>query len=375
VPVNRPRENPGSASRPRLTIVIVNYESWADTVRLLGSLASQPEVQGGACEVVVVDNASRGPVPAELSSPRPGVRLIARTDNGGFAAGVNAGWQAARSPWFLVLNPDVEVAAGFVHRVFDRLDRFDARGDDAPGIVGFGLLNADGSTQGSVGRFPSLARSIREQFIPRSRRKYQPGWRSRAGRVDWVTGACMLVNAAVIDDVGGMDEDFFLYHEEVAFCRVARRRGWQVEFEPGVSVVHRDPLQNRAISPKMRVIIRHSKLLYFRKHLPRWEFRTLAAIVRLESAIRGGWSVLRGRRDEAGAWAAIVEIAGRLRRGRSVRGREVLLLAESIARPPDETGSGDAQEPRGSRESPEMHSRPARRPRRARRTGGKPLGR
>jgi N-acetylglucosaminyl-diphospho-decaprenol L-rhamnosyltransferase len=368
VPVNRSRENPGSASRPRLTIVIVNYESWADTVRLLGSLAIEPEVHGGACEVVVVDNASRGPVPAELSNPRQGIRLIARTDNGGFAAGVNAGWQAARSPWLLVLNPDVELAAGFVHRIFGRLDQYDARGADAPGIVGFGLQNADGSTQGSVGRFPSLARSIREQFIPRSRRKYQPGWRSRAGRVDWVTGACMLVKTAAIADVSGMDEDFFLYHEEVAFCRVARRRGWQVEFDPGVSVVHRDPLQNRAISPKMRVIIRHSKLLYFRKHLPRWEFRMLAAIVRLESAIRGRWSVLGGRREEAGAWAAIAWIADRLRRGESVRGREVLLVAESIAGPAEKAGGG-VGEPR------ELHSRPARRQPRARRTGGRSLER
>ena len=65
-----------------------------------------------------------------------------------------------------------------------------------PGIVGFGLRNPDGSPQGSVGVFPTLARSIREQFIPRSRRKYQPGWRIRSGRVDWVTGACMLVNSA-----------------------------------------------------------------------------------------------------------------------------------------------------------------------------------
>ncbi len=368
MPVNRSRENPGSASRPRLTIVIVNYESWADTIRLLGSLASEPEVHSGVCEVVVVDNASSGPVPTELSDPRPGIRLIARTDNGGFAAGVNAGWHAAHSPWLLVLNPDVELAAGFVHRIFDRLDQYDARGAEAPGIVGFGLQNADGSTQGSVGRFPSLARSIREQFIPRSRRKYQPAWRSRAGRVDWVTGACMLINASLIAEVGGMDEDFFLYHEEVALCRVAERRGWRVEFDPTVSVVHRYPLQNRAISPKMRVITRHSKLLYFRKHLPRWEFRTLAAIVRLESAIRGGWSVLGGRREEAGAWAAIAGIADRLRRGGSVRGREVLLAAESIAGTAEKSGGG-VGEPR------ELHSRPARRPRGARRTGGRPLER
>jgi GT2 family glycosyltransferase len=127
-----------------------------------------------------------------------------------------------------------------------------------------------------------------------------------------------------------MDEDFFLYHEEVAFSRVAQRRGWRVEFDPSVSVVHRHPLQNRAISPKMRVITRHSKLLYFRKHLPRWQFRTLAAIVRMESAIRGRWSSILGRFDEARAWAVIGEVALDLRLDRSVRGRDVLRLAESV---------------------------------------------
>ena len=143
-----------------------------------------------------------------------------------------------------------------------------------------------------------------------------------------------------------MDEDFFLYHEEVAFCRVAQRRGWRVEFDPSVSVVHRHPLQNRAISPKMRVITRHSKLLYFRKHLPRWQFRTLAAIVSLEAAIRGGWSVharTPGRgtglgRDRARSPVGCVAV-------RSVRGRDILSLAESIARPVGPVG-GRAGVPR-----------------------------
>ena len=88
---------------------------------------------------------------------------------------------AARSPWLLVLNPDVEIAAGFLGQVFDRLDHYEAQDSGPPGIVGFGLMNPDGSPQGSVGAFPTLARSIREQFIPRTRRKYQPAWRIRAG--------------------------------------------------------------------------------------------------------------------------------------------------------------------------------------------------
>jgi GT2 family glycosyltransferase len=310
-----------------LTIIIVNYETWPDVVRLVGSLRDEPELGRGACEVVVVDNASRGPIPAELRDEPTGVRLFARPDNGGFAVGVNAGWRAAASPWLLVLNPDVEVSPGFLRRTCARLDHYEAQAGGPPGIIGFGLLNPDGSPQGSVGAFPSLGRSIREQFIPRSRRKYQPARCIRPGRVDWVTGACMLVNSALMTQVGGMDEDFFLYHEEVAFSRVAQQRGWRVEFDPSVSVVHRHPLQNRRISPKMRVITRHSKMLYFRKHLPGWQFRTLTAIVRLEATIRGRWSAIRGRRREARAWRVIGEVARRLRRGDALGGRDVVALA------------------------------------------------
>jgi GT2 family glycosyltransferase len=326
-------------------VIIVNYETWPDVARLVGALTVEPEFLTGRCQVVVVDNASHGPIPAELLVPRTGLRLEARQDNGGFAVGVNTGWRAVRSPWLLILNPDVEIASGFLGLVLARLARYETDRDGPPGIVGFGLRNPDGSPQGSVGVFPSLARSIWEQFLPRSRRKYQPGWRIRPGPVDWVTGACMLVNAVMIAELGGMDEDFFLYHEEVAFSLSARRAGWRVEYDPSVSVVHRHPLQNRAISPKMRVITRHSKLLYFLKHLPRWQFLVLSAIVTAEAAIRGWFTQVLGRPAEFQAWRTIGEIAHRLRRGVAVRGRDVSALAESVAAAKGEPNSEPAPVP------------------------------
>ena len=282
---------------------------------------------------MVVDNASRGSLPEAFSLHRVGQRVIFRPDNAGFAAGVNAGWRVAQSPWLLVLNPDVEVSNGFLGQVFKRLDQFETGSDGPPGIVGFGLRNPDGSPQGSVGVFPDLPRTIREQFIPRSRRKYQPGWRIRSGPVDWVTGACMLVNSRMITELGGMDEDFFLYHEEVAFSRDAQNHGWRVEFDPSVTVIHRDPLQNRPISPMMRVITRHSKLLYFLKHLPRRQFEGLAAIVSVEAAIKGCWSRLFRHPAEVRAWGVIAEITRAMCAGRSPTGRGVLDLAQSVDMP------------------------------------------
>jgi GT2 family glycosyltransferase len=356
---------------PRLSVIIVNYESWPDVARLVAALTAEPEFRAGACQVVVVDNASHGPIPAELLIPRAGLQLEARRDNGGFAVGVNTGWRAARGPWLLILNPDVEIAGGFLGRVLARLARYQTDGDRPPGIVGFGLRNPDGSAQGSVGAFPSLARSIWEQFLPRSRRKYQPGWRIRPGPVDWATGACMLVNAAMIAELGGMDEDFFLYHEEVAFSLSARRAGWRVEYDPSVSVVHRHPLQNRAISPKMRVITRHSKLLYFLKHLPRWQFLVLSAIVTAEAALRGRLTQVLGRSEAARAWRTIGAIARRLRRGVPVRGRDVAAVAEWVAAGPTRpwTEPAAVTRPTDVASDPAATPRPARMRPGARRSG------
>lgn len=314
---------------------MVNYNAWPDVEALVLSLSKSPEVGDGRAEILVVDNGSEGPVPEALRQPPPGVLLFPRGENGGFAVGVNAGWRASRGRWIVLLNPDVVVPEGWLGRVIDRVQADESvvdNGSGAPGVVGFALRNPDGSRQHSVGAFPSLARAIWEQLIPRSRRKYQAGWRTRSGPVDWVTGACALVNARVLEAVGGLDEEFFLYYEEVALCRSARRLGWRVEYDPApaLGVVHLRPLQNRALTPRMRVITRHSKLLYFRKHLPRWQFLGLCAVVRAESRLRGLWARIQGREVECRAWDVVALLERELRKGAAIGGRDVLALADSV---------------------------------------------
>lgn len=138
----------------------------------------------------------------------------------------------------------------------------------------------------------------------------------------------MLVDAGVMRATGGMDEDFFLYYEEVALCRSARALGYRVEFDDEVSAVHLRPLQNRAVSPKMRVIVRHAKLLFFRKYLARWQFFALREIIATEAAIRGLWSSAWGRAEEAQAWRSVGRLTQMMEQGEFPRGREVLAFAE-----------------------------------------------
>ena len=320
IPQNRP-------ITPLLSVVIVNYESWPDVAGLVAGLSGSEGIASGLAEVIVVDNASKSAPPTDLE--RGPVRVIRRSANDGFAAGVNAGREAARGRWLLLLNPDVVTGPDLIDRVLKRAEVAERDGEDGPGVIGFGLRNRDGTRQGSVGVDPCLLRVAVEPFLPRSRRKYKVESGTEPVPAPWVTGACALVDARLLDELGGMDEDFFLYYEEVALCRSARDRGRAVRYDPGVEVVHLRPLQSRPLSPHMRVVTRHSKLLFFRKHRPRIEFLALSWIVGAEAKVRRAWSQLRRRSLEAAAWGAIRDLAVAMRSGGGPKGRQVLEFAEA----------------------------------------------
>jgi len=349
-----------SSDRPLATAIVVNYDAWTETVELAGRLADSTAARAGRLDVLVVDNASPAPPPpvtrtwrrlplsgealgwGELASatsrndepPRSLIWWLPRPINDGFAAGINAGRRYARSPWLWVFNPDVELDSSTIEATLDWLERLDHNRHDHArlGIVGLRLTNPDGSTQPSVGPFPTLARVFRELWLPRNQRKYHPPERVDRGRVDWVTGACVLIRTALLDDLGGMDQDFFLYHEEVALCRSATDRGWIVWFEPDLRATHLHPLQNRPVSTWLRVILRHSKLLYFRKHRPSWELGVLARLIEWEARLRPWTAPARDRR----AWRSILRLALRMRRAevRFPLGVRVRHLAdEAVGRP------------------------------------------
>jgi hypothetical protein len=147
-----------------------------------------------------------------------------------------------------------------------------------------------------------------------------------------VSGCCLLIRKDCFDAIAGLDNDFFLYYEDVDLCRRARARGWTVWHEPHLRVVHHQPLHRRRVPPVLRLVVRHSLLTYAARHWPRWQFRVLAGIVRLEGWVRGLLS--RCRRDRpgsvmAGEQAALaVEMArgdfhaGRRRLARAIRRQE-----------------------------------------------------
>ena len=284
------RSRPPASPSPLLTVVIVNYDGWPDVLRLVASLAEEPEVGSGRCEVVVVDNATPGPIPVEMTVPRPGVRLVSRRDNGGFAAGVNAGWRASKSPWLLVLNPDVVVPPGLLGRVTSRIEH-----------------DRERSRRGARGRRIRPAQSRRDPTALR-RHLPEPG-PDRLGAVDTAFASEIPGRLADTPGAGRLGHGRLRAGQRghpsrprgdgrgfLPLLRGGRplpgrqALGWRVEYDPSVEVVHLHPLQNRPILPMMRVITRHSKLLYFRKHLPHWQFVGLSWIVSAEVLMRSAWS-------------------------------------------------------------------------------------
>jgi GT2 family glycosyltransferase len=278
----------------RLTVVVVNYHQWENTTALVGRLRESLCLHSGAADVVIIENdAAQHPL-----SPRvrrwPGVCVHRWRRNRGFARAVNEGCRLGLGEWLLLLNPDVTVGETFLDGVLALADEVSAA-EPRTGIIGFGLRNSDGSRQLSSGRFPTLARTLAGLLLPRARRKYQDVRARQRCEVEWVTGCCLLVRRACLEALGGLDEDFFLYYEDVDLCRRARAHGWTVWYDPEHTAVHHNPLHGRPVPPALRVITRHSLLTYGAKHWPRRQLRVLAGIVSLEAQLRRVWA--RWRRD------------------------------------------------------------------------------
>ncbi len=233
----------------RTWIVIVNYRTAALATDCLRSLAPQVgDLAGG--RVLVVDNdsgdGSREAIAAAVAGAgwQDWVQVFAGGRNGGFSFGNNIGIRAALAAapapeCILLLNPDTVVRPGAIKALVAFM-----RAHPQVGIVGSQLENATGGIDCSAHRTPSplgeLDAGARLGPLSRLLARYvvSPPVRQQAHACDWVSGASMLVRRRVFDDIGPMDEGFFLYFEEVDFCRRAGAAGWQVWYEPKSRVLH-----------------------------------------------------------------------------------------------------------------------------------------
>ena len=256
-----------------LSIVILSWNVRDLLRQCLESVASGRPLSANhpllVTEIIVVDNASSDGSVEMVRAEFAAVRLIANQTNRGYTGGNNDGIAAATGRYVMILNPDTRV-------LDDALAAMVAYADAHPdvGVVGPQLLNPDGSVQSSRRRFPTLMTGLFEStwlqpLAPRDvlRRYYvldRPD--DTIQEVDWLFGACFLVRRKVIQQVGTLDEDFFMYSEEMDWCYRMRQAGWKVVYLPEAQVIHYGGKSSDQVAAQRHIYFQTSKVRYFRKH-------------------------------------------------------------------------------------------------------------
>ena len=246
---------------PSISVIIVTHNS-ADVIS--GCLDSFREWIGkkDVIELILIDNASRDGTPNILKEKYPGLKLVENTVNRGFAAAVNQGIALAKFEYVMLLNPDTELQEGFLANLIAYLDRA-----DHPAVIGCRLLDLQGTPQISCWKDPSLRTLVLEMFLPYHISlplvTEQP---LRTGEVSAVSGAAMVLPRALAGELSGFDEGFFMYLEDLDFCKRAKKAGYLTGFLEEARVKHIGGKSSSGNLNMFFVNYYSSKLRYFRKH-------------------------------------------------------------------------------------------------------------
>lgn len=256
------------SSKPKLSIIIVNFNTRVEVGACLDSIYQAPPAF--SFEVVVVDNGSADGSADFVAERFPQVRLIRNTMNEGFARANNRAIRSGVGDFVLLLNPDTEVQPGALETMVSHL-----QAHPETGAVGCRLVDPKGRLQPSCDRFPSgVGDLLQNLFMDRlvgnfkwSERYTLIGWKhDRVREVDWITGACLMVRREVLDGVGLLDEAFFLYYEDVDLCYRMRQAGWRVTFLPSATVMHHQGKSTRSIADQTILISYRSRYHFLKKH-------------------------------------------------------------------------------------------------------------
>jgi len=293
-------------------VVVVAYESATPLARCLHTLGKAAPSRG--VHIVVVDNASRDGSLSVARRHLPPSQVLALRENRGFSAGVNAGLTLMTHAFVAVINPDVTLAPASLDVLADLLEAHPRAGLAAPLVT-----RADGTTERSVGCFPSASRERNhalglDALLP-SAGRHCP-FPEDTGAVDWVSGCAWLLRAEAIREVGRLDEAFFMYFEDVDYCRRLHAAGWQVLATRRSRVEH-DTGHGSRTTPALAADGGLSALRYFEKHF------TPRDAARARRWLLAGWR-LRAITHGVAGWMGRSQSAAR-----SVRFRDALALARS----------------------------------------------
>ena len=249
-----------------VSIIIVNWNTREMVLRLLATLSASDDDSAQEVELIVVDNNSRDGSVEAIRKEFPGVKLLAESDNLGFAGGVNRGIEVATQPLVLLLNSDAETSLASV----TESARYMAEHPQV-GILGPRVLSADRSPVSTCWRDPSLVWVVlRSVGLSRLKifnfERYGEKVFTEPAQVDCVCGCALMIRRDLLLDLDGLDEDYFMYFEETDLCVRARRRGMQVHHAPVGEFVHQGRGTAKTVRLRTYLDSRRSHILFHRKH-------------------------------------------------------------------------------------------------------------
>jgi len=232
------------------SIVIVNYNTKDFLKQCLRLIISH--------EVIVVDNGSTNGSVEMMREEYSQLKLIVNKKNLGFAKAVNQGIRASQGEYILVLNSDIEVKGNALEKMTEFVKKH-----PEVGVVGGRLVNPDGRIQGSCFHRLTLINAIKEFWLGQKRafEKYAPKT-GKPTEIDAVVGACMLIPRKVINKVGYFDERYFLYFEDLDYCRRVKKVGFKIFYLPDAEFIHHHGASAKKIPQKTRFWLAQSSKIY-----------------------------------------------------------------------------------------------------------------
>lgn len=263
----------------KLSIIILNYNTKDLTLSCIKSLIKKykREIEKETLEIIVVDNNSNDDSIIALKKLVPKIKLIESAENLGFSKGCNLGAEAATKDCLLFLNSDTEVKDNNLFKMVEFL-----KGNKKIGILGGRLKNIDGSTQPSCGKFYNLFNLIlvllgfeRAKFL-----RFSP---KVSKKVDWVSGASLMIKTDIFKDIGKFEKEIFMYMEDQELCYKAKLRGFLTYFYKDIEIIHKE----RGSSNKTFAIINIYKgiKLFYKKHKPKWQYLVALFLLKTKAFI------------------------------------------------------------------------------------------
>ncbi len=267
-----------------VSIIIVSWNVASLLEACLRSIKASISTSAYTAETIVVDSASTDNTVARLRQNFPDVILLPQTENFGFTRCNNIGLAAAGGRYLFLLNPDTELIRDALPQLLDYLEAH-----PPVGIIGPHTLNTDGTHQSTRRRFPTLRTAIFEStwlqpLAPRTllnRYTCADFPDDSIAEVDWVQGSALLARRAVYEQIGGLDEGYIMYSEELDWCRRAKAAGWQVVYHGGARIIHHGGRSSEQATTHKHVYFQTSKLRYFRKYHGRSSAQILRVILLL----------------------------------------------------------------------------------------------